>query len=178
MQTARAPLARPTFVRHIVLWLTVAMYMITYMDRGVMAAATPSILKEFGFTLGTMGVIAGSFRWAYAVFQIPGAWLGDKFGPRKVLSSIVIWWSIFTSLTAAAWSATSMIVIRFLFGMGEAGAFPTATRSLSRWMMPQERGHAQGVTHAGSRLGAAITPVMASIVMLRFGWRSAFFVFG
>ena len=149
---------RPTRVRYIVLAFTVAVYMITYMDRVVISNAAPVIQKEFGFTLVTMGWILASFRWAYALFQIPGGWLGDRIGPRRALAIIVMWWSAFTSLTAFAWSATSMIVVRFLFGVGEAGAFPIATRSLSRWMLPGERGFAQGVTHAGSRLGAAMTP--------------------
>ncbi|MBM3811626.1 MAG: MFS transporter [Acidimicrobiia bacterium] len=169
---------RPSRTRHIVLWLTVAAYMITYMDRVVISAAVPLIQKEFGFDLVTMGWILSSFRWGYALFQIPGGWLGDRFGPRRALSAIVVWWSAFTSITALSWNALSMAVFRFLFGMGEAGAFPIATRSLSRWMLPTERGYAQGVTHAGSRLGAAITPPIVVWLMLSYGWRSPFFLFG
>jgi MFS family permease len=127
--------------------------MITYMDRVVISSAVPSIQKEFGFSIVTMGWILSSFQWGYALFQIPGGWLGDRFGPRRALSAIVVWWSLFTSATTLAWSAGSMAAVRFLFGMGEAGAFPIATRSLSRWILPAERGFAQGLTHAGSRLG-------------------------
>lgn len=170
--------ARPTYVRHVVLWLTVAAYMITYMDRVVMSTALPELRKELGFALGVSGLITGSFRWAYSIFQIPGGWMGDKFGPRRTLSLIVTWWSLFTSFTALAWNLGSMVTIRFLFGMGEAGAFPTATRSLSRWMLPRERGYAQGVTHAGSRLGAALTPIVVVPIMAAFGWRAAFWAFG
>ena len=169
---------RPTRVRHIVLWLTVAAYMITYMDRVVISAAAPLIREEYGFDLVTMGWILASFRWGYALFQIPGGWLGDRFGPRRALTGIVIWWSFFTATTALAWNAGSMAVFRFLFGVGEAGAFPTATRSLSRWMLPTERGFAQGVTHAGSRLGAAFTPPIVVALMVAFGWRAPFYVFG
>jgi len=168
----------PTRVRHIVLWLTVAVYMITYMDRVVISAALPVIQNEFGFSLTTMGYIMSSFRWGYALFQIPGGWFGDKIGPRRALTVIVTWWSIFTSMTALAWSAASMIVIRFLFGVGEAGAFPIATRSLSRWILPAERGFAQGVTHAGSRLGAAMTPAIVVLIIGAYGWRAAFVCFG
>src|SRR5262249_51839610 len=131
-------------------------YMITYMDRVAISSAVPTIRKEFGFDMVTMGWVLASFNWAYALFQIPGGWLGDRIGPRRALTLIVTWWSIFTSLTAAAWSAASMAGVRFLFGMGESGAFPIATRSLSRWILPSERGFAQGVTHAGSRLAAAL----------------------
>ncbi len=169
---------RPTRVRYIVLAFTVAVYMITYMDRVVISNAAPVIQKEFGFSLITMGWILASFRWAYALFQIPGGWFGDRIGPRRALAIIVVWWSAFTSLTAFAWSAASMMVIRFLFGVGEAGAFPIATRSLSRWMLPGERGFAQGITHAGSRLGAAMTPPLVVWIITRYNWRAAFVTFG
>ncbi len=169
---------RPTRVRHVILGLTVAAYMITYMDRVVISAAAPVIRKEFAFDMITMGWILSSFRWGYALFQIPGGWLGDRIGPRRALTWIVAWWSVFTSATTLAWSAVSMIAIRFLFGVGEAGAFPIATRSLSRWLPPAERGFAQGITHAGSRLGAALTPPLVVLIIQAYGWRAAFVTFG
>ena len=171
-------MARPTRIRYNILALTVAAYMITYIDRVVISSAVPSIQKEFGFSIVTMGWILSSFQWAYAIFQIPGGWLGDRIGPRRALALIVTWWSAFTCATIFAWSAVSMAVIRFLFGMGEAGAFPIATRSLSRWMLPTERGFAQGATHAGSRLGGAITPALVVLIIARWGWRSAFLCCG
>jgi sugar phosphate permease len=91
---------------------------------------------------------------------------------------IVMWWSVFTSATTLAWSAISMASVRFLFGMGEAGAFPIATRSLSRWMLPAERGFSQGITHAGSRLGAALTPALVAFIIAGYGWRAPFVIFG
>lgn len=160
------------------LWLTVAAYMITYMDRVVISSAVPTIREEFGFSLETMGGILAAFRWGYALFQIPGGWLGDRLGPRLALTLIVGWWSAFTSLTALSWNEMSMRVFRFLFGVGEAGAFPIATRSLSRWMLPVERGYAQGITHAGSRIGAAVTPPLVVWLITSYGWRMPFFVFG
>ena len=169
---------QPTRVRHIVLWLTVLAYMITYMDRVVIASAMPSIQKELGINLIVAGNIFSAFRWGYALFQIPGAWLGDRIGPRRALPLIVTWWSIFTSLTALTFSATQMLICRFLFGVGEAGAFPIATRSLSRWMLPAERGYAQGITHAGSRLGQAFTPPLVVALIAAYGWRAPFWVFG
>lgn len=113
---------RPTRVRHTVLWMTVAAYMPTYMDRMVIAAATPLIREEFGFSLVTMGYVLSVYYVGYSMLQIPGAWLGDRIGPRRALALIVTWWSAFTSLTAASWNATSMILFRFLFGIGEGGA--------------------------------------------------------
>jgi sugar phosphate permease len=180
-QDTPAPAAiasRPTRVRHVILALTVAAYVITYMDRVVISTAVPSIQKEFGFSIVTMGWILGSFQWAYALFQIPGGWLGDRIGPRRALSLIVLWWSLFTSATTLAWSAISMASVRFLFGMGEAGAFPIATRALSRWMLPAERGFSQGITHAGSRLGAALTPALVVFIIAGYGWRTPFVCFG
>jgi len=169
---------RPTRVRYIVLALTISAYMITYIDRVVISSAVPSIQKEFGFSIVTMGWILSSFQWAYALFQIPGGWLGDRIGPRRALTLIVSWWSLFTCATVLAWSAASMALIRFLFGMGEAGSFPIATRSLSCWMLPTERGFAQGATHAGSRLGGALTPAVVVLIIARYGWRTAFICCG
>jgi len=170
---------RPTHVRHIVLGLTVAAYMITYMDRQVLATTRPAIMEELGISLVAMGWVTFAFRMAYALFQVPGGWLGDTIGARRALTMVVSWWSAFTALTALAWSAASMIVIQVFFGLGEAGAFPIATRSLSRWMRPTERGFAQGITHAGSRLGGAITPpIVALAIVPFFGWRAAFYAFG
>ena len=165
-------------MRHAVLGLTVAAYMITYMDRQILAVARPVIRDELHISLVMMGWITFGFRLAYALFQIPGGWLGDRFGARRGLSLIVIWWSAFTGFTAMAWNAASMLVIQVFFGVGEAGAFPIATRSLSRWMRPTERGFAQGITHAGSRLGAALTPPIVVLIIARYGWRVAFLAFG
>src|SRR6202140_1454210 len=102
---------RPTHVRYIVLGLTVAAYMITYMDRQILAVARPVIRDELGISLVMMGWITFSFRIAYALFQIPGGWLGDRFGARRALTAVVTWWSVFTGITALAWNAVSMLVI-------------------------------------------------------------------
>jgi sugar phosphate permease len=175
---ARAVPTRPTHARHVVLALVVGAYMITYMDRVNLASAVPVIQRDLGFSMITVGWIFAAFRWGSAFFQIPGGWMGDRIGGRRALSLVVVWWSIFTSLTAFTWNAFSMGMCRFLFGMGEAGAFPIATRSLSSWMLPTERGFAQGLTHAASRVGAALTPPLVVLLMVRFGWRMPFFLFG
>jgi len=152
--------------------------MITYMDRVVIATTGTTMREELGLDIATFAWALGAFRLAYSIFQLPGGWLGDRFGPRKALTLIVTWWSVFTSLTAYTFNAASLFACRFLFGMGEAGAFPIATRSLSRWILPAERGWAQGVTHAGSRLGAAFTPPLVTWLMVVYGWRVPFLVFG
>src|ERR1700722_9705310 len=113
--------------RWYILLLISVMYLITYLDRVNISTAAPVISKEFGFDKVTMGVIFSAFVWAYALFQVPGGWLSDHFGARRVLTGVVTYWSILTAATAMAFSATSFIFVRFLFGIGEAGAFPGAT---------------------------------------------------
>src|ERR1700735_830231 len=116
--------ARPSKGRWYVLLLISVMYLITYLDRVNISTAAPEISKEFGFDKVTMGVIFSAFVWSYALFQVPGGWLSDRFGARGVLASVVAYWSVMTAATAIAFSASSFIVVRFLFGVGEGGAFP------------------------------------------------------
>src|SRR5450631_910750 len=154
------------------------MYLITYLDRVNISTAAPVISKEFGFDKITMGIIFSAFGWAYAMFQVPGGWLGDRFGARNVLTVIVSYWSAMTAATAVASGATSFMVLRFLFGMGEAGAFPGATRAMQLWYPRHERGFVQGITHSASRLGAAIAPPIVVLIMTTLGWRSVFIICG
>jgi sugar phosphate permease len=186
--------ATPSHGRWYILGIICLMYLITYLDRVNISTAAPEIRKEFGFDQITMGAIFSAFVWAYALFQVPGGWLSDRFGARPVLSTIVTYWSIMTAATAAATGAFSFIVIRFLFGVGEAGAFPGATRAMQLWYPRRERGLVQGVTHSASRLGAAIAPPIVvliiaggqlalpwadvSISLPALGWRSVFYICG
>ncbi|MDE2064369.1 MAG: MFS transporter [Bradyrhizobium sp.] len=170
--------SRRSMGRWYILALICLMYLITYLDRVNISAAAPIISKEFGFNKITMGVIFSAFVWAYALFQVPGGWLSDRFGARPVLGTIVAYWSVMTAATAAATGAVSFIAVRFLFGVGEAGAFPGATRSMQLWYPREERGFVQGVTHSASRLGAAIAPPLVVFIMTSWGWRSAFYVCG
>ncbi len=122
-----------------------------------------------------MGSILAAHQFAYALFQIPAGWLGDRFGPRLV-GGLVLWWCAFMVLTSFAWSVPALMVGLFLFGAGEAGAFPVANRALSRWLLPSERAFAQGATHAGSRFGGFITPFLVVPLILHYGWRSPFWI--
>lgn len=169
--------AKPTRVRLMVLVMVVMVYFITYLDRVLLSNALPVIQKEFGFSLASMGLILGCYQWAYALFQIPGGWFGDRAGPRIALASVVIWWSVFTFITGFSMSVTMLMVCLFLIGMGEAGAFPISNRALSRWMLPAERGMAQGATHAGSRLAGAMTPFLVAVLIGNFGWHLPFYLF-
>ena len=170
--------ARPSRGRWYILLLIGVMYLITYLDRVNISTAAPLISKEFGFDNITMGYIFSAFVWAYALFQVPGGWMSDRFGARRVLSTIVAYWSLMTAATGAAFSATSFIVLRFLFGVGEAGAFPGATRAMQLWYPRSERGFVQGITHSASRAGAALAPPIVLLIMLNLGWRWAFFICG
>ncbi len=180
MQTSVTATAstRRSYGRWYVLILISLMYLITYLDRVNISTAAPSIAQEFGFDKITMGFIFSAFVWAYASFQVPGGWLGDRFGARKVLTVIVTYWSIMTAATAAAFGAGSFFVIRFLFGIGEAGAFPGATRAMQLWYPRQERGFVQGITHSASRAGAAIAPPIVVGIMSVWGWREVFYICG
>ena len=169
---------QPSRGRWYVLLLISVMYLITYLDRVNISTAAPAISKEFGFDKVTMGIIFSAFVWAYAAFQVPGGWLSDRFGARGVLAGVVGYWSIMTAATAMAFGSVSFVVIRFLFGVGEAGAFPGATRAMQLWYPRRERGLVQGVTHSASRLGAAIAPPIVVLIMSHFGWRSVFYICG
>jgi len=170
--------SRKSHGRWYILGLICLMYLITYLDRVNISTAAPVISQEFGFDKITMGAIFSSFVWAYAIFQVPGGWLSDRFGARPVLATIVAYWSILTAATAAATGAVSFIVVRFLFGAGEAGAFPGATRAMQLWYPRSERGLVQGLTHSASRLGAAIAPPIVVLIMTTLGWRSVFYICG
>ena len=167
-----------TRARFTVLRYTLALAVITYLDRVAISSAAPAIRSELGLSLIQMSWAFSVFTFAYAAFEIPSGWLGDVIGPRKVLTRIVLWWSAFTTLTGAAWNFASLLVVRFLFGVGEAGAFPNISRSFSSWFPTAERGNAHGVIFMGTRLGGAIAPPLIVLLMARIGWRAAFAIFG
>jgi sugar phosphate permease len=164
--------------RWVVLFLLCLMYLITYLDRVSLANTAPMISKEFGFSKATMGVIFSAFVWAYALFQVPGGWLGDRFGPRKVLGAIMTYRTVIAVLTTRGLGFISFWIVRFALGVGEAGAFPTATRAMQMWFPRRERGLVQGVSHAASRFGAAVCPPLAVWLMVHYGWRMVFYVVG
>ena len=146
---------KPTKVRHWVLFFICLMYMITYLSRVVISVAAPAIMKEFTLTKVQMGIVFSAFVCPYALFQLPIGMLGDKFGPRKVLSTIVLLWSLFTGATALAWNLVSLVVVRALFGMSEAGAFPKP-RALFLTGCLRPSGDSPGE----SRMPAPVSPVV------------------
>src|SRR6476659_3488464 len=134
----------PTRVRHLVIVFAVALAVVTYIDRVCISQAAPLMSKDMGFTKDQMARVFSAFVLAYAVFEIPSGYLGDRFGARKVLMRIVVWWSFFTADTGWAWNFPSRVVTRLMFGAGEAGCFPNLTKSFTTWLPPEERVKAQG----------------------------------
>jgi MFS family permease len=122
--------------------------------------------------------VIGAFTLSYAVFEIPTGALGDRIGPRKVLTRIVLWWSVFTSVTGLVMGFYPLLLARFLFGAGEAGAFPNASVAVSRWFPMRERGRAMGVMLMASQLGGAVAPLLVVPIQMHYGWRASFYVFG
>jgi MFS family permease len=181
--------SRPTQVRYGVLGFACALATITYLDRVCFASAVPFLMQELGLqTEGQLKWAITAFAFAYAVFEVPSGWLGDVYGPRGTLIRIVIWWSIFTALTGTVTitgflflsGMQLLVLIRFLFGMGEAGAFPNITRALHNWFPISGRGFAQGAVWMSGRLMGGLTPLLwlAVVVYGGLSWRAAFFIFG
>lgn len=165
-------------IRYRVLSLTFVVAFVMYMDRVCMGTAAPEIMREFGLDKITMGWSVSAFNWAYAVFQVPGGWMADRFGARVILAGALAWWSLFTGATGATFSALSLTITRFLFGIGEAAAFPSCSRAVVSWLPTEQRALGQGVQHAGSRLGAAVAPALVVFLLAKTSWRMVFYIFG
>jgi MFS family permease len=171
----RRPVGR---VRFQVLAFTVALAGVTYLDRVCIAQTAGDMMHDLRLTKEQMGYVFSAFTIAYALFEIPtGAW-GDRIGPRRVLTRIVVWWSSFTIATAAAFNYASLLGVRFLFGMGEAGAFPNVSKTFSRWFPAAERGTAQGIFFAGAHLGGGLTLPLVAALLQVMHWRRIFILFG
>ena len=148
-----------------VVLLLCLMYLITYVDRTNMSTAAPLMRKELGLSLTQLGLAFSAFGYAYAVFQIIGGYLGDRFGARVTLTLCGLVWTLATLLTGLAGGLASLFFIRFLLGIGEGATFPTATRAMQYWVAKDRRGWAQGVTHAFARAGNAVTPPLVVLLM-------------
>jgi MFS family permease len=168
----------PTNTRFGVLALLVTLASLTYLDRMCISAAAPSITQEFGFKPSQMGYIFSAFTLAYATFEIPSGWFGDRFGTRRALARIVRWWSAFTVLTAFTMGFWSLLAVRFLFGMGEAGAVPNSAGTVSRWFPVAQQGRAMGAVCIGHAIGAAATPPLVFKLLGVQNWRWVFIEFG
>ncbi len=171
-------MARPPHVRRGVLRFAVTLAIITYVDRVCISQAAPFLQEELSLTAGQMGLAFSAFAWAYALFEIPGGWLGDRIGPRKVLMRVVIMWSVFTVATGYVWNLASLVIARFCFGMGEAGCFPNLTKAFMIWLPRPKRTRAQAILWLSARWGGAFTPLLVIWVMSLLSWRNTFALFG
>ncbi|MDX2150197.1 MAG: MFS transporter [Bryobacteraceae bacterium] len=169
---------RPTKTRYWVIFYAVTLAIITYIDRVCISQAAPQIRADLGLTPVQMGMAFSAFAWAYALFEIPGGWLGDWIGPRKVLMRVVVMWSFFTAATGWVWNHISLLVVRFMFGAGEAGCFPNLTKAFTIWLPRDERVRAQGIMWLSARWGGAFTPLLVVLVFRLLDWRRAFELFG
>jgi MFS family permease len=167
-----------TRVRYRVVAAAVALAGVTYLDRVCVGVLAPSIMADLRITPVQMSFVFSAFTAAYALFEMPTAWWADRIGSRRVLTRIVLWWSAFTMLTAAATSYAVMLAVRFLFGAGEAGAWPNAARVFSRWIPLRERGRVQGVFFAGAHLAGGLTPGLVTLMALYLPWRTVFLALG
>jgi ACS family glucarate transporter-like MFS transporter len=136
------------------------------------------MMRDLGLTPEQMSLVFSAFALAYAIFDIPTGRWADRHGTRRVLTRIVAWWSAFTMLTAVATGFISLLVLRFLFGAGEAGAWPCVARTYSRWLPPSQRGRVQGLFFAGALLAGALTPLLVLTLTRVMSWRAIFVMFG
>ena len=177
--------ARPSPLRWLILGLLFAISIVTYIDRINISVTARQMMPALGVTEQEMGFVFSAFVVGYALFQIPGGWLGDRWGIRIVLMIALIWWSCFTAWTAMA--ATSFLagplgivgaltLVRFLLGVGEAAALPTFNRAVTDWLPAHERGLGIGIAIGGIGIGAAITPPVTAWIMVNYGWQSAFYL--
>ncbi len=177
----------PSRVRWAILAILLGISVVTYIDRVNISVAARQMMPALGLTDVQMGYVFSSFVIGYALFQVPGGWLGDRWGARLVLSLAVVWWSFFTALTAVAATLPtalllgiigSLMLVRFLMGAGEAAALPNFNRAVANWMAPGERGLAMGVAIGGIGVGSALTPPLTAWIMVNFGWQTAFYAAG
>jgi len=161
-----------------VLGLLFVLVLVMYLDRLCIAVAGPRMQRDMNISPSHWGWVIGAFTLAYAAFEVPSGVLGDRIGARRVLTRIVLWWSAFTALTGAVTSFGMLLAVRFLFGAGEAGAFPNCTSAVSKWIPPSERARSLSVFWTATATAGMLSPPIVVSIEQRHGWRMAFFVFG
>jgi MFS transporter, ACS family, glucarate transporter len=176
LDTARA--ASPTRARYLVVAFGMSLSAITFLDRAAIGQAAPFITRDLHLTSVQMGYVFSAFGLAYALLEIPTGMYCDRKGPRRVLTRIVMWWSVFTIATGWAWSFASLWGTRFLFGAGEAGCYPSLARMFRTWLPQRERAVAEGLKAFSSRMGGAVAPFLVVTLYAFMSWRSVFLVFG
>jgi sugar phosphate permease len=161
-----------------ILFLLFAGWIVAYLDRMVMSVALTSIGTDLQLSAASLGVVLSSFFAGYALMQIPGGWLADKYGSKKIMVIALVMWSLFTIVTGFAWSLTSMLIIRFLFGVGESGFPAASSKAIAEYFPQSERAKAQSAMLSSNAFGAALAPLFAAPMMLWLGWRNMFYLIG
>ncbi len=169
--------AAPVATRRIVAF-GAALAFLSFLDRAAISQAAPAIAKDLHLNAIQMGLVFSAFGFTYAACEIPSGWLCDRFGARRLLTRVVVLWSILTAATGLVWNLPSLLVTRLLFGAGESGCFPGLARVFRTWLTPQQRNSAEGIKAASARLGAAITPVLMAVLFAYMNWRRIFALFG
>lgn len=162
--------------RRLLVVYTFLLSVLLYVDRACISTAKDPVMADLNLTGKQWAWVLAAFAFGYALFQTPGGALADRLGGRAVLATIVVAWSVFTGLTAAAWNLISLLVIRFLFGAGEAGAFPGMARVVYSWIPVKERGLVKGINFSGSRIGAALAMPGVAWLIHQFGWKPTFLI--
>ncbi len=168
----------PTHARHTVTAFTLALVAVAYLDRVCIATAAPAMKSALGLSDAQMGLVFSAFTFSYALFEVPSGWLADRFGARVTLTRIVVWWSAMTAATGLATGFRSLLCIRLLFGIGEAGTFPASARVYARWLPHGERGRAFGLAIMTGAFGGAATQPMVVGLLEVMSWRRVFAIFG
>lgn len=174
----RSLLARAFSATNGVLFLICLMYALTYIDRINVNTAGPVFQRELHLKAAHLGWVFSAFGWAYLVLQVSGGWLSDRFGARRTLAVCALVWALATIMMGTAGGLGGLIVARVVLGLGEGATFPVATRAMSDWMPASLRGFSQGITHAFSRLGNALTPPLMAWLIWKTSWRGSFLVLG
>jgi len=159
---------------HLIVAGTFTLSVLLYVDRICISAAKTQMSGDLDLTDQQMAWAMSAFALGYALFQTPGGWLADRFGPRRILTGIVVFWSVFTGLTGLVFGYIPLLITRFLFGAGEAGAFPGMSRAVFSWIPMHQRGIVQGINFSGSRLGAAFALPVIAMLIVSLGWRNCF----
>ena len=169
---------RPTSAKRRVVAFGAALAFLSFLDRAAISQAAPAIAKDLHLNTVQMGLVFSSFGITYALCEIPSGWLCDRFGARRLLTRVVIFWSLLTAATGLAWNYPSLVITRLLFGAGESGCFPGLARVFRTWLAPRERNRAEGIKAASARWGAAVTPALMAGLYTFLNWRQVFVLFG
>lgn len=151
-------------------------WIVSYIDRTVMSLALSQIGTDMSLDASVLGVVLSSFFMGYALMQIPGGWLADKFGSRRIIVVAVLVWSIFTAFTGVAWSITSLLLVRFIFGIGEGGYPAASTKAISDYFTKEKRTKAQSIMMSSNSLGAVAAPILCAPLLAAVGWRHTFWI--